>query len=254
MKRIVPVLVLFILTAGCMTGRSAVAPEKQASSHYKMGISFLNENALQEAYIEFQKALELTPKNKDIHYAIGHVHFVQSRQKEAEASFRSALKLDPNFSEAHNYLGKVLESQGKQDEAIAEYKEALKNTFYETPQIPHFNLGHIYMGREQYPEALREFQEALRLDPSCNESTCILAHNGLGQTYFQMGRIKEAIASYQDAIKAFPSYLDARYNLAFAYLKQGAKDKAAGEFRKVIELSPESDKAVESRKLLEALK
>jgi type IV pilus assembly protein PilF len=254
MVRIIFLVFLALSLTHCATGQSAVKQEKEASAHFKMGLSYLNESSLQQAFVEFQKALDLNPDNKEYQYALGHVYFSQERYKEAEETFRKAIKLDSNYSEAHNYLGKVLEVEGKTGDAVTEYKEALKNPLYATPQLPHFNLGNIYMTQGQYPDALKQYQEALRLDPSCNESTCALSHNGMGQTYFQMGRVKEAIDSYQEAVKSFPNYVDAHYNLAFAFLKQGAKGQAAGEFRKVIELLPNSDKAREARKFLEALK
>jgi type IV pilus assembly protein PilF len=254
MLRVILLLVLALSVTQCATGKNAVTREKEASAHFKMGLSFLNENSLQQAYVEFQKALDLAPDNKEYLYALGHVYFGQERYKEAEETFRKAIKIDPDYSEAHNYLGKVLEMEGKSKEAVAEYEEALKNPLYSTPQLPRFNLGNLYMTQGQYPDALKEYQEALKLDPSCNESTCALSHNGMGRTYFQMGRVKDAIDSYREAVKAFPNYVDAHYNLAFAYLKQGAKGEAAKEFKKVIDLSPESDKAHESRKFLEALK
>ena len=251
-RRIGAAVLLILLLAGCVTGRS-VSREKEARAHYQMGISYLNENALQRAFVEFQKALELEPKNKDYNYALGHVYFDQGRYKEAEDSFRRVIKLDPSYSEAHNYLGYVLQTEGKTDAALAEYQVALKNPLYETPQKPHYHIGTIYLARGQYVDATKEFQEAIRLDSACIE-LCIPAYNDLGKTYFQMGKLEEAVSAYQEAIKASPTYLEAHYNLALAYMKTGAKGQAAGEFRKVTELAPDSGEARESRKYLEALK
>lgn len=251
--RIVPLLFVSVVLISCVSLKEEISREKQASAHYKLGIAYLNENSLQKAFVEFQQALDISPKDKSYLYAMGHVYFRQGHHAKGEDMFRKAIRVDPNYSEAHNYLGKVLVLQGMHDEAVVEYKEALKNPLYSTPQKPYINLGEVYTIRGQYQEALDAYSQVLRLDPSCSDFACVPAHNGLGKTYFQMGQIKEAIDAYHAAIKAFPAYVDAHYNLAFAYLKQGEKGLAAAEFRKVIELFPESDLAEDSRKLLEAL-
>ncbi len=47
---------------------------KNANYHYQMGISYLNDNNIQPAFVELQKALELNPHDKDIHDAIGIIY------------------------------------------------------------------------------------------------------------------------------------------------------------------------------------
>lgn len=242
------IVLLMLVSAGCGFTEAQLKKEKEASAHYKLGVSYLNENQLQKAFIEFNKATEVDPNNKDVHYALGHVHFQKQEYVEAAEEFKKSLSIDPRYSEAHNYLGKVYEVQGAPEKAIAAYREALKNPQYDTPQKPYLNLGLIYVKQEKYDQAAREFQNVLRVDPEN-----IIAHNELGRAYYQMGKPKEAIASYQEAIRMAPNYVDAHYNLAFAYLKEGSKGLAATQFKKVIEISPQSQLAKDSKKFLEAI-
>lgn len=243
------VLILFLLTSsGCGLTEARIKKEKEASAHYKLGISYLNENQLQKAFIEFHKAAEIDPDNKDVQYGLGHIHFQKQDYVEAVNAFKKAISIDARFSEAHNYLGKVYEVQGTLDKAIVEYQEALKNPQYDTPQKPYLNLGLVYMKQEKYDQATREFQRVLQIDPNN-----VVAHNELGRSYYQMGKPKEAISSYQEAIRMAPNYLDAHYNLAFAYMKEGSKGLAATQFKKVIEISPQSQLAKDSKKFLDAL-
>ena len=53
---------------------------------------------------------------------------VQGRYAEAEKPLRQALRDDPNLREAHYNLGAVLRAEGRYDEAIAEYNRALALT------------------------------------------------------------------------------------------------------------------------------
>ncbi len=238
----------FWVACGMTEGR--IKKEKEATAHYKFGIAYLQDKPsdLQKAYLEFQKAVRLDPRNRDVHYALGHVHYKRENYVEAIASFQKTLSIDSGFSEAHNYLGKAYEAQGKIEAAIGAYQKALENPEYITPQLPHLNLGLLYLEEGSYDDALREFKDVLRFD-----ATNVVAHNELGKVYYQKGRLKEAIASYQEALQRAPTYLDAHYNLAFSYLKEGSKDLAAKAFKKVIELSPQSQVAKESEKFLDAL-
>ncbi|MFQ5780216.1 MAG: tetratricopeptide repeat protein [Nitrospiria bacterium] len=244
------VLLFFSILVGCGLTEGRIKREKEATAHYKFGVAYLRDNppSIQQAYVEFQKALKLDPRHMDAHYALGHVHFRRENYLDAIASFKKVLSIDPNYSEAYNYLGKVYEVQGKLGKAVEAYQKALENKQYATPQLPHLNLGLLYLKQEKYDEARREFQNVLRFD-----SDNIVAHNELGKVYHLLGNQKEAIGSYQEAIRRAPAFLDAHYNLAFSYLKDGSKNLAAKEFKKVIELSPQSQQAKESEKFLDAL-
>ena len=244
--------ILIPLCTACGMGEAQLKKEKEASAHYKLGISYINDNLLQKAFIEFQKAIEIDPGYRDGYYALGHVHFMQQSYGEAVTSFQKAVTIDPKYSDAYNYLGKVYEAQGKLDQAIIEYEQALKNPQYDTPEKPHLNLGLVYLKQEKYDQAVRSFQSVLRITPQ--GEVIAVADNGLGKAYFQMGKIKEAIASYQEAIRIAPSYVDAHLNLASAYLKEGSKGLAAGTFKKVVELSPQSPQAKKAQEFLDALR
>jgi len=243
---------LIPLCTACGMGEAQLKREREASAHYKLGISYLNDKSLQRAFIEFQKAVAIDSRHRDAYYALGHVYFMQENYPEAVNSLRKSLSIDSKYSDAHNYLGKVFEAQGKFDQAITEYQEALKNPQYDTPEKPHLNLGLVYLKQEKYDQAVRSFQNVLKISPK--SEFIALAQNGLGKAYFQMGKTKEAIASYQEAIRVVPDYVDAHLNLASAYLREGSKGLAAGSFKKVVELSPQSSQAKEAQKFLDALR
>ena len=65
--------------------------------------------------------------------------------------------------------------------------------------------------RGQLDEAIRHYQEALRLEPERAE-----AHNNLGTIFYQQGRTGEAIREFQEALRLKPDYAEARKNLIVA--------------------------------------
>ena len=60
-------------------------------------------------------------------------------------------------------------------------------------------------------EAIREYQEALRLQPDDAK-----AHNNLGIALDQKGQLDEAIRQYQEAIRLKPDYALAHNNFGYA--------------------------------------
>jgi type IV pilus biogenesis/stability protein PilW len=233
--------------SGCAT-QAKIQRLKEASAHYKLGISYLNEQQTQEAFVEFQKAVELNPDDRDSHYALGHIYFIQFKYDAAQQAFRKALKTDPDYSEAHNYLGKVYEQKGELDKAIREYQKALANPVYATPDIAHYNLGLIFQRKGQFDAAIREYRRAIQVN-----SDHLLAQYALAQLHADRGKFQEAISSYKEVLRLFPDSAEARYRLAWVYLKSNARTEALSEFSTLVQRLPDSELTKRSQRQLSFL-
>jgi hypothetical protein len=86
------------------------------------------------------------------------------------------------------------------------YEHTLKVT--KNNYLVHNNLGNVYFRERQFPEAVHQFSEALRINPAY-----ALAHNGLGAALIRMGHIEKAIFYFQEAVKINPGLSDAQNNL-----------------------------------------
>jgi type IV pilus biogenesis/stability protein PilW len=192
----VVIFCLFFLIS-CATG--GIENVEKANAHYQLGVSYLNENKFQMAYVEFQKAIELDPNNKDILNALGIIYLKFDNLQKAKETFLKAVTLDPNFSEAYNNLGGTYGKMGKWAEAVDSFKAALKNPKYRSPEN---------------------------------------AYGNLGNAYYRMGRIEEALEAYKEALKRSPDYYPSYYGMALCYNIKGQYGDASTALTKAIELDP----------------
>jgi type IV pilus assembly protein PilF len=223
------------LSAILLTACANQADVRKADAHYKMGYSYLIDQQIQAAFVEFQKSVELNPNDRDAHYALGHVYFLKENFDDAEREFRRVIKLKSDDAAAWNYLGKVSEEQGKNDAALEYYDRALSFPQYPTPDLVHYNKGKVYLKRAQPEAALREFTAALRVNP-----THVLAAFEAGRIYEDQSAVPQATAAYEIAVKQAPNFAEAYYHLAKVYSRAGKTDQARDAYRKVVELAPGS--------------
>ncbi len=248
--RLITITVLFsFLITSCGITQSRVKKEREADGYYQMGRAYLNENNLQMAYVEFQKAIESNPNDKLYYYAIGYIYVGLGKLQDAANAYKKAIKIDPKYGEAYNSLGAVYGKMERWDEAIAEYKKALNFPEYETPQLAHYNLGYAYYNKGDYKTSISEFKEAVRLQPDM-----AMSQLWLGNAYVKSGMTEDAIVSFEEAKKLDSTNVDVIYNLGLAYFKQGKRAEALDAFKKVIELSPKSEAAADSIKYIDLLK
>lgn len=248
----IAVLLLIGALGIVLEGCSSAAKTRRinvAEAHYKVGISHLNENELQLAYIEFQKAVEVNPKGKKAYYAIGHIFFVQENYTEAAEAFKKALRVDKKYSDAHNYLGMVYERLRNHELAVMHFKRALQNPQYVTPEKAHYNLGRNYVQLGKIDEAISEFQASVRVAPAYAPG-----FNALGKALVRKEHYGEAVKAFNNALKISPNIAEARFFLGESYLKTGSADLAAEEFKQVIQIAPDSEMARSAQKKLESLR
>ena len=242
------VAVFMFLLSGCGLTKSRIKSERDADAHRMLGIAYLNENNLQMALIEFIKAVEFNPNEKMYHYALGYVYDRMNKFNEAIKAYSNALAIDPMYGDAHNALGAVYGKMGRWDDAISEYQKALNNPQYSLPQQARSNLGTAYFNKDDYQSALKEFKEAITLQPEVG-----VFHLWLGHTYMKLDMTKDAIAAYGEAIKRDQNNVEAYFNLGLAYFKDDNKVEAVNAFKKVVAISPNSAAAEEAMKYIQML-
>lgn len=196
-------LFLGLITLASVIGCSTMNTEdkiQKATSHFQLGVSYLNDNNIQPAFVEFQKALELNPEDKEVLNALGVIYLLKLEDyPKAVEHFKRALAVDGSFSEASNNMGLACEKMGMFREAVDAYRAALTNPLY------------------------RNAEKAL---------------NNLGRSFYRLGRFDDAIDAYKESIKRFSNFHLPYYGLALSYNAKGLREDAQNALRKAIEYDP----------------
>jgi len=94
----------------------------------------------------------------------------------AEQLFRKATAIDTTYAEAPYNLGTTLYKENHIEEAFGHLKEAANRS--SQPDLSHkafHNIGNVYMEKEEYDNAIEAYKQALRNDPTDEETRYNLA-------------------------------------------------------------------------------
>jgi tetratricopeptide (TPR) repeat protein len=183
-----------------------------------------NEIALRE----YQRSLDLNPKNVRAHLGMGEVLRELGRCDEAKGHFVRAIELQPQNPLAHEGLGRVLSQQGKLQEAVNSYREALR--LEPTLFVSHFHLGVALVDLRRLDEAKRHLAEANRLQPTIPHPLCVL-----GVALSREGKAGEAAAQFRRALALAPDLVQALAELAS--ILATSNDPALRNGKKAVELA-----------------
>lgn len=176
--------------------------------HYRQGQIFLAEWKLNEAANEMELAVHDDPRDGEIRSYYGYVLEASGRKDEARAEYEKAIQLSPKSGKVHYNYAMFLAINGQLDQAIAEFETAL----HWKPGRPeaHYHLGHARFLKGDLEGAKKHYLEAARLDPKAP------VHNSLGVVYMKLGQVPEAIAEFNEALRLRPNDADAAENLRYA--------------------------------------
>jgi tetratricopeptide (TPR) repeat protein/predicted Ser/Thr protein kinase len=208
----------------------------EAYNEFLKGLDFLGKNYFEDARQALQKAVDLDPK-----FAIAHLYLGY-----AYASLRDLARRAEHFEKAKSLSDKATEKERlyieaayalniekDPDKRFRIYLELVEK--YPKEKRAHFNLAICYLAEKKFPEAIKEVDKVLQLDPHFGNAFELFAeiymgmgdmvkaaeylkkyaeaspgvaepHSATGDLFFQMGRLDEAIASYREALKIKPNF------------------------------------------------
>ena len=137
------------------------------------------------------------------------------------------------YAEADNNLGVALEKAGRVPEAIVQYEQALRLT----PGYPeaHYNLGNALLNMGRLEDAIGHWDQASRLKPDFAE-----AHYNLGVALTRLGRLPEAVEHLEQALRIEPKYAETHNSLGAALMKLGRLPEAVEHWEQALRLKPNS--------------
>jgi len=148
------------------------------------------------------------------------------------ALWRDTVAKRPNNDRAHNNFGNALFIQGLLPEALAQYEQALRLHPRDNAEVQ-YNLGDVFLEEGRLPEAIAHSAEAVRLAPDNPD-----ARANLGTALARAGRVTEALGQFQAAARLNPLSASVHNNLGSAWLLLDHRGEAAAEYREALRLDP----------------
>jgi arylsulfatase A-like enzyme/Flp pilus assembly protein TadD len=164
------------------------------------------------AYVEFGRAL---------------IH--REEYQEAIPFLRTAVEKMPDSSTAHYGLGLALAKTGEWEAALPEMQAAVDHK--PTSAQLHYYLALVHTRLKQVPEATKEYEKVLELDPDHFQ-----ANLRYGRLLFLEGHPEAALVKLTRAAKVDPNSAEAHSFLADAYQQLGQTENASRERTKAAQL------------------
>jgi len=183
------------------------------------------------AMAEYRRAIEEDPANAaEAHYRIGVLSNTLGNSEGAVQEFRAALQLDPNHAAARKAVvafyvnrGAMARQQRRLDEAVRDLQEAVKVD--PGSSTAHLELGRAYEENGRLTEAVQEYQAAVNAD-----ATNLAAQVRLGQALNAQQQYAQAVTAFTAVLASNPDKAEAYAGLGVAYFHQGQRDEAKKAF------------------------
>lgn len=174
------------------------------------GMVLEEQGKAKEASGHFQKAVNIKPDLPDFHLNLANNLYRLGEVAEAERHYKIIIEMntdDEVTAKAHNRLAFIYQMQRKSIEAIKHYEEALRIKPTEVKALN--NLAILFAQKGDFPSAAINFERALELSPQDAETL-----NNLGLLAIKTGNINKGIFYFKEALKYNPAYKPAQNNLA----------------------------------------
>lgn len=152
----------------------------------------------------------------------------------ATAQYRMAARIDRSNYEIPRELAESLRKLGDTSGEIDQRQREVE--LRAGDPATHRRLAMAFYGNRRFEEAVREFREALRLDP-----TDVRALTGLGEALLDLDRLPEAERAFQEALRLSPENAGAHNSLGIVYALEGRRAEAIARFEEAVRLNPVSE-------------
>lgn len=229
-----------------------LAPE-DATVFFRLGDAYMKKHDYADALSTLKRAAELSPDSLTVHQLLGFALLTEGYASEAI----------PHLDKVHEFgaLGIAQLEAGQPDKAVANLQAALAKTPNDPDLLYYLSrassalssqsidkllsdfprtargyqaLGQSYYATKMFPEAEKEYQQAIALRPDLPGLRL-----ELGQVYAASGDWEKAEAQFREEAKLQPGNPQAAYRLGDALLHGGKMKEAADELRRSDQLRPD---------------
>ncbi len=224
--------------AGDATKACEIAVEKDvnlAQAHSCLGRVYQGTGKYEMAVDEYQKASKSQPTLDAAQTGLAKAYESLNRLQDAEKSYKAVIAMRPDYWAGYNRLGTFYLRNGKFEEAAQMYMQV-------TSLVPdsftgYANLGITRIQQDRYSEAIEPLERSLTIRKTGS------ATSNLATAYFQSKRYADAARMFEQATTLDTRNYEIWGNLADAYYwAPGMRERAAGAYRKALELGEEQRK------------
>jgi putative PEP-CTERM system TPR-repeat lipoprotein len=162
---------------------------------------------------------------------IAALQFLENKRPEAHATIDEVLKKQPNNPQALLVKARFFIMEKKIDDGLAKAKAAV--TADPGLAAGHYLLGTIYESRQDLDEAIKSFQEVLKINPRA-----VPAQLQLAQLELRRGGTGSSVQLASDAVKNDPGNPVARLTLVRSLLAQNDLPRAEVELKELLTKYP----------------
>ena len=107
----------------------------------------------------------------------------------------------------------------------------------------YYELGSIFLDKRLYSQAITMFQKAIKSKDLEGEENIAIVYNALGFAYAAQEQFDLAIKQYKEALELQPGYVTALNNLGFAYEKKQLVPQALEAYETALQAEPKNNTA-----------
>jgi tetratricopeptide (TPR) repeat protein len=211
-----------------------------------LGTMQLKSGAAEPALKSFLEAVKAQPEDAVGYQALTDLYLSQKNYDEAIKVVRTGMQLQPDMMALHMILAGALERKGDYEAAISEYEFMLDKE--PGNLIAANNLASLLLDYRTDKASLKKAQS---LAAFLRKSQIPQFKDTLGWVSYRQGDYGTAVSLFEEAAAALPDQATVRYHLGMGYLSISQPGKASEQFKKALELAPNSKLAEEIRTALE---
>jgi tetratricopeptide (TPR) repeat protein len=181
-----------------------------------------------------------------------NILYKEQKYDEALSLMQQFLEQNPEAYQAYASIGDCYREKGDFDQAIKSYNIVIEKAKTDEEMGKEMTaralagIGECYLKMEDFETAQKYFEQSIETYPE-NE---ILAYN-VGEIYFSNQKIDEAIKYFTLSTQIKPDWPAPYLKLGYVYLNKGDYKNAEANFKKYLEMDPNSPEASTVRSILE---
>ncbi len=165
---------------------------KKARPYNNRGVVYRSRENLNQALLDYSRAIEINPDYDQAYYNRGIVYRSQENLNQAILDYNRAIEINPNYADAYNNRGVAYRHQGNLNQAILDFSQAIEiNPKYAEA---YNNRGVAYRHLGNLNQAILDFSQAIEINPNYAK-----AYNNRAMAYFEN---REYAKSWEDVQRA----------------------------------------------------